>query len=133
MIGAVADTHAAVWYLFQDARLSGTARNFMEGARREGRAIGVSVISLAEIVYLQEEGRVSPHTLAVLLDRLRDPEVILEELVFDASVVQRMPEVSRTLVPDLPDRVIAATALHFGVPVISRDRKIRASNVETIW
>jgi hypothetical protein len=41
-----------------------------------------------------------------------------------------MPMMERK--PDLPDRVIAATALHFGVPVINRDRKIRSSNIETI-
>ena len=28
---------------------------------------------------------------------------------------------------------IAATAVHFGVPVISRDGKIRTSSVSTIW
>ena len=33
----------------------------------------------------------------------------------------------------MPDRIIAATALHLGVPVISRDGKIRASTVATIW
>ena len=31
------------------------------------------------------------------------------------------------------DRLIAGTALHLGVPVVSRDRKIRASSVTTIW
>jgi predicted nucleic acid-binding protein len=33
----------------------------------------------------------------------------------------------------MPDRIIAATALHLGVPVITRDRKIRASNLKSIW
>ena len=36
-------------------------------------------------------------------------------------------------VPDMPDRIIAATALHLRVPIISRDGKIRASQFETIW
>ena len=36
-------------------------------------------------------------------------------------------------VPDMPDRIIAATALHLGVPLISRDGKIKASAVPTIW
>jgi predicted nucleic acid-binding protein len=44
-----------------------------------------------------------------------------------------MWRVSRADVPDMPDRVVAATALYLGVPVISRDGKIRASNVQTIW
>lgn len=44
-----------------------------------------------------------------------------------------MRSVDRRQVPDLPDRVIAATALHLSVPLISRDGKIRASGVATIW
>jgi len=36
-------------------------------------------------------------------------------------------------VPDLPDRIIAATALHLNVPVISRDSKIQAANLQTVW
>jgi predicted nucleic acid-binding protein len=36
-------------------------------------------------------------------------------------------EVPREAVPDLPDRVIAATALLHGVPILSRDRRIQAS------
>jgi PIN domain nuclease of toxin-antitoxin system len=33
----------------------------------------------------------------------------------------------------LPDRIIAATAVHLGVPVISRDRKIQSSSIATVW
>jgi PIN domain nuclease of toxin-antitoxin system len=33
----------------------------------------------------------------------------------------------------LPDRIVAATALRLGVPVVSRDRKIRSSIVTAIW
>lgn len=42
-----------------------------------------------------------------------------------------MRQVSRADVPDMPDRIVAATGVYFGVPVISRDRRIRASNVVT--
>ena len=44
-----------------------------------------------------------------------------------------MQQVSREDIPDMPDRIVAATAVYLGVPVISRDGKIRASNVQTIW
>jgi predicted nucleic acid-binding protein len=45
----------------------------------------------------------------------------------------KMMEVPREAVPDLPDRVIAATALLHGVPILSRDRRIQASGLQTIW
>ena len=44
-----------------------------------------------------------------------------------------MRMVARADVPDMPDRIVVATAVNFGVPVISRDARIRASNVQTIW
>ena len=33
----------------------------------------------------------------------------------------------------MPDRIIAATAVYFKVPVISRDRRIRSANLQTVW
>jgi PIN domain nuclease of toxin-antitoxin system len=44
-----------------------------------------------------------------------------------------MLNVSRAEVPDMPDRIVAATDIHLGVSVISRDGNIRASSVNTIW
>lgn len=44
-----------------------------------------------------------------------------------------MSRVSRAEVPDMPDRISAGTALHFGLPVISRDGKIKAALLHTIW
>ena len=41
--------------------------------------------------------------------------------------------VPRVAVPDMPDRIVAATAVHFGVPVISRDRRIQSSILSTVW
>jgi hypothetical protein len=41
--------------------------------------------------------------------------------------------IDRDAVPDVPDRVIAATALSAGVALVSRDGKIRASQVQTVW
>jgi PIN domain nuclease of toxin-antitoxin system len=50
-----------------------------------------------------------------------------------AEIIDAMLEIPRADIPDLPDRIVAATALYFGVPVISRDRSIRSSNIQTVW
>jgi PIN domain nuclease of toxin-antitoxin system len=52
MLCAIADTHSIIWYLFGDQRLSQDARAFMEKAAAEGNQIGISAITLAEMVYL---------------------------------------------------------------------------------
>jgi PIN domain nuclease of toxin-antitoxin system len=41
--------------------------------------------------------------------------------------------VPRDDIPDMPDRIVAATALHLSVPIPSRDWRIRASNLQTLW
>jgi PIN domain nuclease of toxin-antitoxin system len=58
---------------------------------------------------------------------------VLEEAPFTAEVVQAMRRVPRDAVSDMPDRIVAATAVYLGVPVISRDGRTRASNVQAIW
>jgi len=133
MLRAVADTHAAIWYIFADERLSATARTMIEEAAADGDQIAFSSITLAEIVYLSEKGRIDPATLDRLLTAVDSEDAVLIEVPFDRHVAQALREVERAQVPDLPDRIIAATALHLGLPLISRDGKIQLSGVNTIW
>ena len=90
-------------------------------------------ISLAEVVYLTEKSRIPAATLENALKVLRDPEQVLTEVPFDSTIAEMMRLVPREDVPDFPDRIVAATALQYGVPVISRDGKIRAAKLQTIW
>ena len=133
MIAAVADTHTALWHLFDDARLSSTASSFIAEAAATRNKIAISSISLAEIVYLVEKARLPAAAYDELAKALADPEHVFAEAGFTVAIVQSMRQVSRVEVPDMPDRMIAATAVYFGVPVISRDRRIRAASLQTIW
>lgn len=133
MIAAVADTHTALWHLFGDARLSAAAAAFISDAATARRKIAISTISLAEVVYLVEKNRLPPSVYQELTQALADPEHVFTEAVFTADIVQAMRQVPRAEVPDMPDRIVAATAVYFDVPVISRDRRIRAASLKTVW
>jgi PIN domain nuclease of toxin-antitoxin system len=133
MIAGVADTHAALWYLLKNPRLSATARQFMDDAAASGLDIVLSPISLAEIVYLVEKNRLPASAYHDLKNALADPDYVIEEAPFTVEIVDAMRLVPRSDVPDMPDRIVAATGVYFGVPVISRDGRIRASNVHTVW
>lgn len=132
-IAGVADTHTALWYLYGDSRLSKRAKTFIDDAAAAVKKIAVSAISLAEIVYLVEKRRVPASAYHDLRSALSDTDHVFVEEPLIADVVEAMRVVSRDAVPDMPDRIVAATAIHLGVPVISRDGMISASSVETVW
>lgn len=85
------------------------------------------------MVYLAEKGRIPSTAVHDLIRGLLDPEYPFHELPVDGPIAQEVSAIGRDEVPDMPDRIIAATGLRYGVPVISRDEKIRASRILTIW
>ena len=133
MLGAVADTHTVIWYIFADSRLSVTARTTIEEIAAEGNQVAFSSITLAEIVYLSERGRINSNTLDLLLREVESDDALLVEIPFDRNIALTLRQVDRSQIPDLPDRIIAATALYLNLPVISRDRRIQLSSIDTIW
>jgi PIN domain nuclease of toxin-antitoxin system len=133
MIRAVADTHAILWYLYNDPRLSAAAGAIMDSAVQAGDEIAISSISLVEIAYLVEKNRVASDAFDRVGAELNATGTSLREINLDQQVADKLRQIDRTQVPDMPDRIIAATALMIGAPVISRDRKIRASVITTIW
>ena len=124
-----ADTHAALWFFENDRRLSAKAAAALDGAER----ILLPSICLVEIIYLVEKGRIDAATLPRLLAELDHPATTLELAPLDLGVVLALQDIARVQVPDLPDRVIAATALHHCVPLVTRDGAIRTCGVETVW
>ncbi|MBX7236856.1 MAG: type II toxin-antitoxin system VapC family toxin [Caldilineales bacterium] len=129
----MADTHAVIWYVFGDSRLSQRAHALIEGLATAGDQVGVSPITLIEIVYLAEKGRISEATLARVVKELEAEDTVLVETPLNRRIAEAMQHIDRGVIPDMPDRIIAATAMSFDVPVISRDGKIRLSSVPTVW
>jgi PIN domain nuclease of toxin-antitoxin system len=105
----------------------------MDDAAAAGYDIVLSPISLAEIVYLVEKNRLPASAYHELKNALADPDYVIEEAPFTVEIVDAMRQVPRADVPDMPDRIVAATGVYLGVPVISCDGRIRSSNVHTVW
>ncbi len=133
MANLVTDTHGLIWYLQNDSRLSPAANQAFDDCDRGEITIFVPVICLVEIVYLEEKGRI-PVGLKAHLDSVLASGasgLVIADLTQD--VVIAMQHIPRVAVPDMPDRIIAATAVALGLALISRDHKIQASSVTTIW
>ena len=130
---AIADTHAFVWYLAADKRLSENARHFIEGVVEANESIGISTITLVELVYLVEKKRITAEMLSRVFAEVQSATSVFAVISLDLDIVQALPRVAWAAIPDMPDRIIAATALHHGVPIISRDARIQQSDLQTIW
>jgi len=130
---AVTDTHALIWYLRDDQRLSPAASALFEACAQDGESIWVPSICAVEIIYLAEKGRIPPDMLQSFIDGMAAPGTVLKLAGLDLSTVQALTTIPRAAVPDMPDRIIAATAVSLGFPLISRDGRIRASGIATVW
>jgi PIN domain nuclease of toxin-antitoxin system len=82
---------------------------------------------------LVEKGRLPAAARDRLIEALDDPGTPCLLAPLDRMVADALEFVSRSEVPDLPDRIVTATAMALRVPLVSRDGKIRASKVQTIW
>ncbi|MGI8743074.1 MAG: type II toxin-antitoxin system VapC family toxin [Bryobacteraceae bacterium] len=133
MSGLVADTHAVLWYLSADPRLSPQAKKAMERSAGEGEPIFVPTICVVEATYLTEKNRIQAQAFAQLEQAVRNPGSAFQLAPLTVEIAFLLREIPRKSVPDLPDRVIAATALSLGLPLVTHDGKIRASGIETIW
>ena|SRR2546422_7135218 len=130
MSAVVADTHAAIWYIVEPNKLSRPALLALDNAANSGFPIHLPSISLVEICYLVEKRKLQPDVWDRVKQALEDPGAALTSVALDESIAVALKQVSRD---DVPDRIIAATALHLQLPLVSRDRKIQASAIQTIW
>jgi len=87
MIVAIADTHRAIWYLFSDSRSGHAASAFIDATVANGDHIGLSAISLGEMVYLIEKRRLPAHALDDVLAAIADPKAVLRQVPLDDSIV----------------------------------------------
>jgi PIN domain nuclease of toxin-antitoxin system len=131
-MSAVLDTHTVLWYLENSKELSSIARTTIENAVRDARAVYVSAISVIETVYLVEGRKLPATALQRLRQALIDPSAGLTIAPVDAFVANALENIPRSVVPDMPDRIIAATALHLGLPLVTRDRRLQAAKIQTI-
>jgi len=133
MLDAVTDTHALIWYLEDDPRLGPDAGLLYDACDRGQIVIHVPTMCLVEIVFLQEKGRITAGLKTKLDVELQSGATGLRLADLTEKVVEAMALIPRVEIPEMPDRIIAATALHLGLPLISRDHKIQTSIVTTVW
>jgi PIN domain nuclease of toxin-antitoxin system len=133
-MNCVTDTHALIWYLYAMPELSADAKNYMDNAAASGGYIFVPTICFVEITYLAEKGRLGANVLPRINSTIQTAKSVLKPIELTYQITQTLSQISRQTVPEMPDRIIAATALHLNLPLVTKDHKIQAlQNIQTIW
>jgi len=129
----VLDTHVWVWWLSESHSLSPKVQKLIIEAKAK-QAIFISSISVWEVAQLTTRGRL------ILTMDYADWIAQTESLSFinfvpvDNRIALRSVQLPPTLHQDPADRVIMATALILGMPLITKDAKIsRYPHLNTIW
>jgi len=127
------DTHVVYWAAAEPKRLSRAAARAIEKASATG-GLWVSSVTLYELAGMVKSGRVQGG----------GPPASVVEAIVDAvraGVHEITPEIAvlaQHFPDDFPrdpmDRLIAATARAFGMPLVTKDQRMIDSDlVETIW
>jgi PIN domain nuclease of toxin-antitoxin system len=126
----VVDTHALVWFLEGNSRLSMAARNALIDRTAQ---VVIPTIVLAKITFLYARHRITIDLPHVLAHTASTANCLVYPL--DGAVVERLPT---TL--NIHDAIIVATALVFrdvlseDTAVVTKDADITASRlINTLW
>ena len=125
------DTHVLIWMASDPKRLSKKARAAIRGAR-EKTGVAIAAITLWELAWLAENGRIQVTGSVESFVRETASRVMVEPITPEiAAFAVQLPS---GFPKDPADRLIAATAMVEGAPLVTADERIRrAKVVQTIW
>lgn len=126
----VTDTHALYWYFINSPQLGARANAAFNEADAGQALIYVPAIVVAELYYLNKKHGF-PLAMQATITQLRQ-SAQFELLPFEAVDVLEFD--AHAAVPEMHDRVIAGVASRFGVPCLTCDSQIVASQlVNVVW
>ena len=126
----VVDTVGLIFRLMRRHALGQTAKTIFDGVEAGRMTVYVSGLSFAEVLIAVEKQRItfSLQDLEEYLQRYPN----YKQYPIDLAVVQTAAQIND--IPELHDRLIAATARLLNLPLITNDVKMQASSfVQTVW
>jgi PIN domain nuclease of toxin-antitoxin system len=127
------DTHVFYWAAASPQKLSRNAARVIEKNGRAGR-LSISSVTLFELAQSMQSGRI--RSGGSVLGGIREFLAALRPVVHEISseIAVAAAELPRSFPGDPMDRLIAATSIVVGIPLVTKDERVLASGlVDTIW
>ena len=129
----IIDTNTVIWYFSQPSLPTSSAQTAITDASSDG-SIYVTTITIVELTYLVEKNKIPVDVLTAPKNALDETSSSFQLIELTSEISEALNQIPRSTVPDMPDRIIAATALHLDLPLITSDEDIRKlNNIQTIW
>jgi PIN domain nuclease of toxin-antitoxin system len=126
------DTPVVLWLASDPRRISSKATAAIDSARRDARGVAICDITLLELSMLAAKERIE---VSISLESfLAEIERRFVVLPLSARACARAAALPPSYPKDPADRIIGATALVEGLPLVTADREIRRMKlICTIW
>ena len=127
------DTHAWVWWLAQDRRLSTRAKSAIRTGLVE-QDLWISLISVWEVAKKVEKKQlILDRSLGQWLDEALTPQGLgVWELT--RPILVESCELPQPFHGDPADQILVATARHHGAMLVTKDQRIRRyAHVQSVW
>lgn len=124
------DTHAILWYLFGDSRLSENARKIIET-----KDCYFSYVSFWEISIKQSKKKLEfTHNIFEIDEMCRQAGLQkLQVTLSDFYKIRNLPFQENVKHNDPFDRMLTSQAMNNNMTIITCDEKIPLYNVKTVW
>lgn len=125
MTNLLLDTHIALWMSRGDVRLGESTRKAIDAAWKAGDRIFLSAVSVWEIAMLVEKGAIELDLpVEAWVERFLDRPG-LETVPLDHAAAARVYSLFHWEHRDPADRLLVATAIGLGCPLVTQDDRIR--------
>lgn len=129
----VTDTHSIIWYLSQPRKLTSRVRRVFQDADRGQTQILVSSIVLLEAIFIGDRQRIPASLVNRLFNIDEAPNAAYRVVPLSKAIAVAARYFGPVAIPEMADRIIAATAKSLNLPLLTSDQAIIESELVEVY
>ena len=129
----VTDTHSIIWYLSQPRKLSAKVRRIFRETDQGQVQILIPSIVLIEMIFIGNRQRIPASLVNRLFNIDEGANTNYRIAPLSKAVAVTARDFGPAAIPEMADRIIAATARQLDLPLITSDPAIIASELVRIY